>query len=127
LTTTIGRDTIDFEEFGGLLMVLALSYLDYVVSVLERVERILAALAFLKCELVDNPRVEFRQQLQAYPQLLQAVIAMPIDWDARNSFLQSRNLAVNEALLWSFGWRSAHDIARQQWLKFLESLESAAM
>jgi hypothetical protein len=127
LTTTIGRATIDFEEFGGLLMVLALSYLDYVVSVLERVECILAALAFLKCELVDNPRVEFRQQLQAYPQLLQAVIAMPIDWDARNSFLQSRNLAVNEALLWSFGWRTAHDIARQQWLKFLEALESAAM
>jgi hypothetical protein len=105
-------------------MLLTLNYLDYLVATLKRVECILAALAFLKTELVENPRVEFRQQLQAYPRLLQAVIAMPIDWDARNSFLQSRNLAVNEALLWSFGWRSAHDIARQQWLKFLESLES---
>jgi hypothetical protein len=127
LTTTIGRDTIGFEEFDGLLMVLALSYLDYVVAVLERVERILAALAFLKCELVDNPRVEFRKQLEAYPQLLQAVMAMPIDWDARNSFLRSGDLAVNEALLWCFGWKTAHDSARQYWLKFLEALESAAM
>ena len=105
-------------------MVLVLNYLDYLVAVLERVERILAALAFLKCELVDNPRVEFRQQLQAYPQLLQCIEVTAIDWDARNSFLQSRNLAVNEALLWSFGWRSAHDIARQHWIKFLEALES---
>ena len=107
-------------------MVLLLNYLDYVVSVLERVERILAALAFLKCELVDNPRREFREQLGSYPRLLQAVIAMPIDWDARNSFLRSRDLAVNEALLWCFGWKTAHDSARQYWIKFLESLESIA-
>jgi len=105
-------------------MALLLNYLDYVVSVLERVERILAALAFLKCELVENPRQEFRKQLEVYPQLLQAVEETEVNWDARNSFLQSRNLAVNEALLWSFGWKTAHDIARQYWLKFLESLES---
>jgi hypothetical protein len=107
-------------------MTLLLSYLDYVVAVLERVEYILAALSFLKCELVENPRQEFRKQLEAYPQLLQAVMAMPIDWDARNSFLRSGDLAVNEALLWCFGWKTAHDSARQYWIKFLESLESIA-
>jgi hypothetical protein len=107
-------------------MALLLNYLDYVVTVLERVERILATLSFLKCELVENTRQEFMQQMQAYPQLLQAVIAMPIDWEARNSFLHRRDLAVNEALLWCFGWKTAHNEARQYWLKFLESLESIA-
>jgi hypothetical protein len=113
-------------SFGGLLMVLVLNYLDYLVAVLERVERILATLAFLKTELVENPRQEFREQLEAYPQLLQCIEATAIDWDARNSFLQRRDLAVNEALLWCFGWKTAHDSARQYWLKFLESLESIA-
>ena len=127
MTITIGRDTIGFEEFGGLLMVLVLNYLDYLVATLERVERILAALSFLKCELVDNPRQEFRKQLEAYPRLLQAVEETEVNWDARNSFLRSGDLAVNEALLWCFGWKTAHDSARQYWLKFLESLESAAM
>jgi hypothetical protein len=105
-------------------MVLLLNYLDYVVSVLERVECILATLAFLKCELIETTRREFRQQLQAYPQLLQAVMAMPIDWNARDSFLSRTDYEVNEALLWAYGGKTAHDSARQYWLKFLESLES---
>jgi hypothetical protein len=106
-------------------MLLTLNYLDYLVATLERVECILAALAFLKTELVENPRVEFRQQLQAYPQLLQAVEETEENWDARNRFLnQPNNLIVCEALLWAHGWKTAHDSARQYWLKFLESLES---
>jgi hypothetical protein len=127
LTTTIGYVSIDSEEFGGLLMVLALSYLDYLVAVLERVECILAALSFLKCELVENPRQEFRKQLETYPQLLQAVEETEENWDARNRFLnQPNNLIVCEALLWAHGWKTAHDGARQYWIKFLESLESIA-
>jgi hypothetical protein len=104
-------------------MTILLKYLDYLVAVLERVECIFSALSFLKIELVENPRPEFRKQLEAYPQLLQAVIALPIDWDARNCFLSKRNFEVNEALLWSFGWKTAHDTARQQWIKFLEALD----
>jgi len=107
-------------------MVLVLNYLDYLVATLERVECILATLSFLKCGLVETTRREFRKQLQAYPQLFVAVMAMPIDWDARDSFLSRTNYEVNEALLWAFGGKTAHDSARQNWLKFLESLESIA-
>ena len=105
-------------------MLLTLSYLDYLVATLERVECILAALAFLKCELIETTRREFRKQLQAYPQLFVAVMAMPIDWDARDSFLSRTDYEVNEALLWSFGEKTAHNEARQGWIKFLEALES---
>ena len=104
-------------------MTLLLIYLDYVVAVLERVECILTALSFLKCEFMETPRREFRKQLQAYPQLLQAVMAMPIDWDARDSFLSRTDYEVNEALLWCSGGKTAHEEARQGWIKFLESLE----
>jgi hypothetical protein len=107
-------------------MTLLLSYLDYVVAVLKRIECILAALSFLKCELVEATRREFWKQLQAYPQLLQAVMAMPIDWDARDSFLSRTDYEVNEALLWAYGGKTAHEEARQGWIKFLESLESIA-
>jgi len=106
-----------------LLMVILLMYLDYVVAVLERVELILAALSFLKCEWVENPREEFKKQLEAYPNVVKAVKATRISWKARNCFLSKRDLAVNEALLWCFGWVIAHDQARQQWLKFLEKLD----
>lgn len=104
-------------------MLLTLNYLDYLVAVLERVECILAALSFLKCEFMETPRREFRKQLQAYPQLFVAVMAMPIDWDARDSFLSRTNYEVMEALLWAHGWVTAHEEARQGWIKFLESLE----
>jgi hypothetical protein len=72
---------------------------------------------------METPRREFRKQLQAYPQLLQAVMAMPIDWDARDSFLSRTDYEVNEALLWCSGGKTAHEEARQGWIKFLESLE----
>jgi hypothetical protein len=104
-------------------MTLLLSYLDYVVAVLERAECILAALSFLKCELIETTRREFRKQLQAYPQLLQAVMAMPIDWDARDSFLSRTEYEVCEALLWAHGWVTVYEEAHQRWIKFLESLD----
>jgi hypothetical protein len=113
-----------FEEFGGLLMTLALSYLNFVVSILERIEYILAALSFLKCELAETTEREFWRQLGSYPLLLQSVMAMPIDWDVRNRFLGQRSEAIaNEALLWAHGWKTAHSEARQWWLDFLSSLE----
>jgi hypothetical protein len=115
---------VGFEEFGGLLMVLVLSYLDYVVSILEKTEYILAALSFLKCELLVSTSREFRKQLGSYPQLLQAVLAMPIDWYARDCFLAQRSVAIShEALLWTHGWRTAHNEARNWWINFLEALE----
>jgi len=109
-------------------MALLLNYLDYIVAVLERAECILGGLLFLKRELAENPRVEFRQELETYPHLLQVVEAMPMDLEACNCFLcQVGNPLANEALLWCFGRKTAHEQARQYWIKFLESLESLAM
>ena len=91
--------------------------LDYIVSVLDRLEYQLEALFFLRCELPNSE--QRKQKLSEYPQCLALVEDIEEDWTLRNRFLNRQSDIANAALLWLENKKPANRQAYELWLKFL--------
>jgi hypothetical protein len=102
-------------SFGGLHMNALL--LDYIVSVLDRLEYQLEALFFLRCELPNSE--QRKQKLSEYPQCLALVEDIEENWTLRNRFLNRQSDIANAALLWLENKKPANRQAYELWIGFL--------